>query len=45
MLLGELPPKVSLADVTERLEVDGVNAFVSSYDELLTTVSKKISST
>ncbi len=44
-LLGELPPSVSLADVTERLEVDGVNAFVSSYDELLATVAKKIAST
>ncbi|MBW4077589.1 MAG: transaldolase [Acidobacteria bacterium] len=44
-LLEELPSTVSLAAVTERLEIDGVNAFSTSYDELLATVAAKIAST
>ncbi|MHB1087953.1 MAG: transaldolase [Acidimicrobiales bacterium] len=44
-LLGELPSTVSLAAVTERLEIDGVAAFSSSYDELLATVAAKIATT
>lgn len=41
-LLAELPSTVSLAAVTERLEIDGVDAFSNSYDELLATVAAKI---
>lgn len=41
-LLNELPPEVSLATVTEMLELDGVSAFVDAYDDLLKTVSSKI---
>jgi transaldolase len=44
-LLEALPSTVSLAAVTERLEIDGVNAFSTSYDELLSTVAAKIAST
>jgi len=41
-LLDQLPPVVSLAAVTEKLEVDGVSAFVTSYEELLATVKEKM---
>jgi transaldolase len=40
--LEELPDNVSLAAVTEKLENDGVTAFVTSYDELLATVKEKM---
>lgn len=43
-LLDELPESVNLAAVTEKLESDGVAAFVASYDELLATVAAKLSS-
>lgn len=33
---------VSLSEVTERLEIDGVKAFVDAYEELLATVAAKI---
>jgi transaldolase len=42
--LGELPSEVSLRAVTDKLEIDGVTAFVDSYEELLATVSSKIES-
>jgi transaldolase len=41
-LLDNLPENVSLADVTDRLERDGVQAFVDSYEELLATVATKL---
>lgn len=41
-LLDQLPPDVSLAAVTEKLEVDGVSSFVTSYEELLATVKEKM---
>jgi transaldolase len=41
-LLSELPSGISLGAVTEKLEIDGVAAFVSSYEELLATVASKI---
>lgn len=41
-LLAELPEDVSLDDVTNRLEIDGVGAFVNSYEELIATVTSKI---
>jgi transaldolase len=41
-LLAQLPDNVSLAAVTEKLEIDGVTAFVTSYEELLATVKGKI---
>ena len=40
--LFQLPENVSLDAVTEKLETDGVNSFVSSYEELLATVTAKI---
>lgn len=40
--LHELPSEISLSAVTDKLEIDGVNAFVDSYVELLATVSAKI---
>ena len=40
--LDQLPENISLAEVTEKLEVDGVSAFVASYEELLKTVAEKI---
>jgi transaldolase len=43
-VLEELPENISLAAVTEKLEVDGVNAFVASYEELLATVKEKVQS-
>ena len=41
-VLQTLPAEISLADVTDRLERDGVSAFVDSYEELLVTVATKI---
>lgn len=41
-LLERLPASVSLAAVTERLEREGVDSFVSSYDELLAIVASKL---
>jgi transaldolase len=43
-VLDQLPPDISLAAVTEKLEVDGVSAFVTSYEELLATVKAKMQS-
>ena len=40
--LQELAPDVSLAAVTDQLEVDGVDAFAVSYKELLGTVAAKM---
>jgi transaldolase len=37
-----LPPYVSLATVTDKLERDGVDAFIKSYDECLAIVKEKI---
>ena len=42
--LDGLAGQVALDDVTHRLEVEGVDAFVASYDELLATVASKIES-
>jgi transaldolase len=42
--LGELPAEVSLREVTDKLEIDGVSSFVDSYEELLATVSSKLES-
>ncbi len=41
-LLQGLAGEVSLDDITEKLEVDGVRAFVASHDELLETVAAKL---
>jgi len=41
-VLEELPDGISLAAVTEKLENDGVSAFVASYEELLKTIAEKI---
>lgn len=41
-LLDNLSPDVSLDDVTQKLEVDGVAAFAKSYEELLATVASKM---
>jgi transaldolase len=43
-VLENLPSNVSLHDVTDKLEIDGVQAFVGAYEELLATVAKKIES-
>ncbi len=43
-LLDELPEGISLAAVTEKLENDGVTAFVASYEELLATIKEKMQS-
>jgi transaldolase/transaldolase/glucose-6-phosphate isomerase len=40
--LEQLPEDISLPAVTEKLEIDGVNAFVASYEELLATVEEKM---
>ncbi len=40
--LDELPADVSLEQVSAKLEVDGVAAFASAYDELLVTIEKKM---
>jgi transaldolase len=42
-LLDHLAPEVSLAAVTQQLENEGVAAFAKSFDELLATLSAKIS--
>ena len=44
-VLDQLPAGVSLSDVTDRLERDGVQAFVDAYEELLSTVAAKIKET
>jgi transaldolase len=41
-LLGRLPDDCSLREVTTRLEDDGVDSFVRSYDELLAMVAAKL---
>ena len=41
-LLELLPAEISLAQVTEQLEREGVDSFVSSYEELLAIVSSKL---
>jgi transaldolase len=41
-LLDELPSEISLSAVTEKLEIDGVASFISSYEELLNTVQSKM---
>jgi transaldolase len=41
-LLELLPAAVSLPEVTEQLEREGVDSFVSSYEELLAIVSSKL---
>ncbi len=41
-LLGRLPGDCSLHEVTTRLENDGVDSFVRSYDELLAIVAAKL---
>ena len=41
-LLGRLPADCSLAEVTTRLESDGVDSFVRSYDDLLAMVAAKL---
>ncbi len=43
--LNELPDNVSLEEVTDRLERDGVSMFVDSYEELLQTVMAKVKRT
>jgi transaldolase len=40
--LEQLPDDVSMAAVTEKLENDGITAFVTSYEELLATVKEKM---
>ncbi len=40
--LDGLAPTVDVAAVTQRLEDEGVAAFIASYDELLETVSEKL---
>jgi len=41
-LLSTLPDSVSIDEVTNKLSDDGVHLFISSYEELLGTVSSKI---
>ena len=41
-LVDLLPEGVSLTEVTQRLEREGVDAFVSSYEELLALVASKL---
>jgi transaldolase len=43
-VVKKLPSDVSLRNVTDKLEVDGVQAFVDAYEELLATVATKIQS-
>ncbi len=43
-LLNEIPAAVSLAEVTQRLEDEGVASFTAAYDELLDTISAKLNS-
>ena len=42
-LLDLLPADISLKDVTDRLEAEGVDSFAKSYEELLGTVASKLS--
>ena len=42
-LVSLLPSAISLAEVTDRLEREGVDAFVASYEDLLEIVSSKTS--
>ncbi len=44
-LLTKLPSDVSLDAVTAQLEVDGVDSFAKSYEELLATVASKMHGT
>jgi transaldolase len=41
-LLYELPSDISLSDVTDKLETDGVQSFIDSYGDLLKTVADKV---
>jgi len=41
-LLEMVPAHVDLTEVTDRLERDGVDAFVTAYDELISIVSAKL---
>ncbi|MBU6495811.1 MAG: transaldolase [Acidobacteria bacterium] len=43
-LLEEIPSNVTLREVTQKLEDDGVAAFATAYDELLATVAAKLNS-
>ncbi|HEY1824995.1 MAG TPA: transaldolase [Acidimicrobiales bacterium] len=43
-LLGKLAPDVDLAAVSEQLESEGVVSFAKAYDELLATVTTKMTS-
>ena len=40
-VIDDLPENVSLAAATDKLETDGVAAFVASYEDLLKTVAQK----
>jgi transaldolase len=40
-LADDLPENVSLANATEKLEIDGIAAFAASYEDLLKTVAQK----
>jgi transaldolase len=42
LLLGQLPQGISLSSVTDLLEQEGVNSFVSAYEELLRIISSKL---
>jgi transaldolase len=39
--IDQLPADISLSAATEKLEIDGVAAFVASYEDLLKTVAQK----
>ena len=41
-LLDRLPASISLAQVTEQLEREGVDSFVNAYEELLSIVASKL---
>jgi transaldolase len=41
-LLDQLPESISLAQVTEQLEREGVDSFVKAYEELLSIVASKL---
>jgi transaldolase len=43
LLLTTLPPSISLQEITEQLEREGVDSFASSYKELLGIVASKLS--
>ncbi len=40
--LDDLPPEVSLDEVTARLETEGVASFTTAYEDLLETLAKKL---